>query len=259
MRFLLSGVGNHLSKRKPTKTRRTSEAGASQVPSPQANEFHRTEGGRDHRLPSPSDQAEFDARGSRDAVLDRGGASGTRGGAELYRILQGTLDNALRTDPVSTRQDSDVDVVARSPPISQAPGPRRHPDKLGNRAGSRGAENEPVPEKQKRGKKKGSPAKAAERADIGAGRALFGGFVPSRKAPAASLYDFGDSSKKTDGGVSALGSIYGNGAGKGVGGGTLETLDDAKVRQYTQEATVRAQRLGAEKRSSRISRSKRQG
>lgn len=117
---------------------------------------------------------------------------------------------------------------------------------------------------KKQSKKKRKDAEAAEaaassdnRLEIGAGRALFGGFVPSRQAPAASLYDFGtDSVGIGDSGVAALGSIYGSRAGKL---GTLDTLDDARVRQYTQEATARAQRLGAEKRSTKITKSKRQG
>ncbi|CBN74805.1 conserved unknown protein [Ectocarpus siliculosus] len=116
-----------------------------------------------------------------------------------------------------------------------------------------------------------------QRSEVGAGRALFGGFVPRRHAPAASLYDFGGKGQGAgseqgggetgrDGGfagVSSLPSIYNQGGGRGLvpagGGGVLETLDDARVRQYTQEATTRAQRLGAEKRSSRITKSKRQG
>ena len=85
--------------------------------------------------------------------------------------------------------------------------------------------------------------------------------MPSRRAPAASLYDFGTGSGGIgDGGISALGSIYGSGAAKlAGGGGTLESLGDARVRQYTLEATTRAQRLGAEKRTTKIAKSKRQG
>ncbi|CAM9535833.1 unnamed protein product, partial [Choristocarpus tenellus] len=39
-------------------------------------------------------------------------------------------------------------------------------------------------------------------------------------------------------------------------GGTLASLDDGKVREYTQQAMLRSQRLGAEKRNTRISKSK---
>lgn len=123
---------------------------------------------------------------------------------------------------------------------------------------------------KKKGKKKEAKGSSStgSRSEIGAGRALFGGFVPLRNAPAASLYDFGTQGGQGSdrSGVASLGSIYGSGVGRNYdpavglgGGGSLATLDEARVRQYTQEATSRAQRLGAEKRSSKISRSKKQG
>lgn len=176
--------------------------------------------------------------------------------ASMYWMLQGALDDAIVTDPSPTlgalhggyslqslahlddeaieiqtggrrcRQHPEVSVASLSMPGSD--GRRRH-NELGG-----------------------------VRSEVGAGRALFGGFVPSRQAPAASLYDFGNSGgDRPDGGTVAR---YQGGIGKkDLTPKTVDGLDEARVRQYTQEATSRLQRIAAEKRNSRISRSKRQG
>lgn len=183
------------------------------------------------------------------------------GGKGLYWMLQGALDDAIVTDLSSTlgavhgghsmqamahlndqaieiqsggrrrRVDPDVSVASLSKPGSDG--------RIG---------------------RKGNRQESGVRSEVGAGRALFGGFVPSRQAPAASLYDFGDSGgDRPDGRTVTLGSIYQGGIGKSPTPGTIDGLNEARVRQYTQEATARLQRLAAEKRNSRISRSKRQG
>ncbi|CAM9652144.1 unnamed protein product [Ectocarpus fasciculatus] len=219
--------------------------------------------------------------GSSDGRPREGGGSGGGGGG-LYWLLQGARDDAVVRGnfdepgggPAGEASTTSTGATEPSPPASTAAAAEvaarrkekkeRNKRKSSNSGGSTASSACPNREQQ-------------QRSEVGAGRALFGGFVPRRHAPAASLYDFGGKGGgagselgggETGGdgggfaGVSSLPSIYSQGGGRGVvpaGGGVLETLDDARVRQYTQEATARAQRLGAEKRSSRITKSKRQG
>lgn len=187
----------------------------------------------------------------------------------MYWVLQGARDSALLSIPTPESYLSPPGVSVWEGAAGVIAGVNAHrgstPVAAASLPPAAGLSSTSSGKKKQQGRNKESTAHPTssqeERSEIGAGRALFGGFVPSRQAPAASLYDFGGGGGGDgDYGVSALGSIYGSGGGKiASGGGTLENLGDAKVRQYTQEATARAQRLGAEKRSSRISRSKRQG
>ncbi|CAM9108734.1 unnamed protein product [Discosporangium mesarthrocarpum] len=105
----------------------------------------------------------------------------------------------------------------------------------------------------------------AERKEVGTGRLLYGGFVPPRDAPAVSLFDFGE---ERGGVLGQGGAIQGGGQGHGYEGireklvspnrlgGTLASLDEARVREYTQQAMYRSQRLGAEKRNARVAKAK---
>lgn len=179
--------------------------------------------------------------------------------ASMYWMLQGALDDAIVTDPSSPLgalygghslqsmahlDDQAVDI--------QAGGRRRRVDPEVSVASL----SKPSSDGGRR--RKGYRQESGVRSEVGAGRALFGGFVPSRQAPAASLYDFGNSGgDRPDGGTVMLSQ---GGIGKSPPTpGTVDGLNEARVRQYTQEATARLQRLAAEKRNSRISRSKRQG
>lgn len=232
-------------------------------------------------------------RASRVGVGEGGtGIGGAGGGARaggLYWVLQREFDKALLSDDLtpSSCAAAEADPLVTSPThLDDTAGVHRNRRTHGAREcidddddavinssstpvqASPSSSSSATRRKGRKNTSSSSSPHVTERSQVGAGRALFGGFVPSRSAPAASLHDFGGGSTGDatsggsggDFGVSGLGSIYGSAAGGSVGvGGTLEALDDARVRQYTLEATARAQRLGAEKRNSRISRSKRQG
>ncbi|CAM9586580.1 unnamed protein product, partial [Ectocarpus sp. 8 AP-2014] len=79
-------------------------------------------------------------------------------------------------------------------------------------------------EKKERNKRKSNsggsaasagPSREQQRSEVGAGRALFGGFVPRRHAPAASLYDFGGKGQGA-GSEQAGGETGGDGGFAGV-------------------------------------------
>lgn len=230
VRFLLAAVGNRPPK--PTQGRVGTGAplhppkGPTRRPSPEGRGLNQV-------------SVEENTPGARHTIAGRGAVGLDRRRAAMsgvYRLLQRERDNALLRDPLPSTSD---------------------------RTGTHAEPTTATPTAAKTWGKDKCTAVREERSEVGAGRALFGGFVPSRQAPAASLYDFGTGDGSTVGGVSALGSIYGRGGagrgGVGMGQGTMQTLDNARVRHLTQEATARAQRLGAEKRNSRVTKSKRKG
>lgn len=190
------------------------------------------------------------------------GSEGTGSGG-LYGLLQASLDQAIwESLPSPSRHEERPEGVPGAPS-----GRVQH----GFSSGGGGHERKEKKEK-KVGKGESSGRGDPQRSEIGAGRALFGGFVPLRHAPAASLFDSdsgvgaGEGSPQGGGYGGGYESIYRTGDGRSSGsryaaaaGGTLASLDDAKIRQYAQEATARAQRLNAEKRNARVARSKRQG
>ena len=271
VRFLLVGVGRQAPNAGKTDRQHgkygTSHPGAGRLSSGGGRQFSRVET-RDseshkrrgtNQLPTGEKKREYGfmepPRGSETDeafAQPEQGERGDEGG--LYWVLQGTLREAILTNPTLTAR-AHIDEQAIEKDVQVGNTDRR----VAETAAVSMSTTTSTSSCSGRGRRKVSRPASSGRSEVGAGRALFGGFVPSRQAPAASLYDFGDSGKGSEGGVATLGSIYRSGAGKSPVVGTLDTLDDAKVRQYTQEATARLQRLGAEKRNSRVSRSKRQG
>ncbi|CAM9697488.1 unnamed protein product [Pylaiella littoralis] len=269
VRFLLAGVGN----------RPASRPGRTPPPPTTVNSSRPVTEGVRIELDPASKKPGGSAARLGEAPRRVGGGVG-RG---LYWLLQGARDDAICTANVYLAGHGGSGVPHGPAAVAAAAAPE------GLAAAELAAESfaRRMAKKERKSTKAGlsptSPTQEQQRSEVGAGRALFGGFVPSRQAPAPSLYDFGSSNSKQEGGrgggagstsgggftdVSSLASIYSQagvvpgGAGGGAAGGaggTLETLNDARVRQYTQEATTRAHRLGAEKRNSRISKSKRQG
>lgn len=273
MRFLLAGVGNRPASREgrtpPTATAtEPTTASRSRPVFPEGggtklDRSSKKSGGSVHLGEAPLRAGEGVGRG-------------------LYWLLQGARDDAICTANVYIGNQEGVSAPPSATPTTAT---ATAPDELAaaELAAEIAARRKAKKERNKNkaaGHSTAPPNKEQQRSEVGAGRALFGGFVPSRRAPKASLYDFGSSNNSAQEGrhggtgstskggsltdVSSLASIYSQrgavpGGAGGGGGGTLQTLDDARVRQYTQEATTRAHRLGAEKRNSRISKSKRQG
>lgn len=279
---MLAGVGNTSGCTRPASSR-SAEAAKTTNAAPTAA------AGSTHHPGAPSSKG---VRGGAAGTSPGGpaGAIGAESAGGLYWLLQGARDDAVCGQGYDRgRQAAAAGSFA---PPSPATTKAAAAAELAAEIAARRREKKERNKNKDKDKDKGHPAgssganqAAQQRSEVGAGRALFGGFVPSRQAPAASLYDFGSGgggggsaaggigdhgTGATDGGgfadVSNLKSIYSQGGGRGVvpggsgvGGSTLGTLDDARVRQYAQDATTRAQRLGAEKRNSRISKSKRQG
>lgn len=270
---MLAGVGNRPASR-AGRTPPTRTAIAAPAEPTATNNSGPVPGGVRRIEPDPlSKKSGGSVRPGEEAPRGAGGGGG--GGRGLYWLLQGARDDAVCTTGNVELGGHGGSSAATSPAEAAAAAELAAAEELAAEISARRKA------KKDRNKNKGllsatTSPNNERRSEVGAGRALFGGFVPSRQAPAASLYDFGSSSTvegeghgagSTGGdfaGVSSLASIYSQrgvvpgGAGSG-GGSTLGTLNDARVRQYTQEATTRAQRLGAEKRNSRISKSKRQG
>lgn len=266
MRFLLADVGKRPSRslaapRRGTHASRPALGTESRATSKGQELQARGQGGENAKLPLV---------GTRRVDVDGVGAS-KDDGTGLYWMIQGARDDAVVSDVPSVASE----VPSTSPrceartiitAAALATPPSKHSASIS--ASSAAVSKTDQAQRKAKNKTKKSPSSdvaAGQRTEIGAGRALFGGFVPARQAPAASLYDFATVAGDAHGDVSALGSIYGSKGGAHLGGGgpggsTLESLDDARIiRQYTMDATTRAQRLGAEKRSSRVARSKRHG
>lgn len=187
----------------------------------------------------------------------------TARGEGIYGVLQGSLDQAIGEALPCTTWDENTPGRPPSDLLEglQRAGPEDTLPSKDDRELSLPIDGSPAGGGNRRASgdvtRPGKDTAEVSRKEIGAGRALYGGFVPLRHAPAASLYEGGEAEGDGSGvGGNGLQSLYGAGPAKTSGGGSL---DDARMRQYAHEATARAQRLSAEKRNARVTRAKRHG
>lgn len=283
VRFLLTGIGN-----KPMSQRVSSSKGATNTPQGQQlsqGQTNKSKGVVGNNDPNGNETSRQPVGGSLAVEASRARDRG------LYGVLQSARNIALKASVDATPtvaavggeqrenpkyRSSDgamhkgfvrsASHVAQTAALDQNPGSGertpRHDETTASATTTKTtttAADDQKPSGRKQRNKTSNPSSAAQqlRSEIGNGRALFGGFVPLRRAPAASLYDFGGLSSP-DVGIGGGGTATGVG-GTGSGATSVASLDEARIKKYAQEATARAHRLGAEKRNARISKSKRQG